>query len=86
MIQTMTHEIGHAMMGNQPSNIGHPDEGAGPAPLRGSQVKERLLYSTNGTPVTARPKRLVKAEWEEMRLWLIQRVEDPFRTNPGTFQ
>ncbi|MES2474923.1 MAG: hypothetical protein V4640_04015 [Verrucomicrobiota bacterium] len=74
--QTIAHEIGHILAGN-----GHPDKDDGPAPLKGTDRKQRLLHSGDGLNRefgdsyirTARGHRLVKKEWDAAELWLSQR-------------
>lgn len=86
VIHTMAHEVGHVMMGNDEENVGHPDEKTGPAPLPDSRVNERLMLSGKKTPLSATPKRLVKAEWDAIQAWLIVQAGRDGRTSPSSFQ
>lgn len=69
-MHNISHEIGHILIGP-----GHPDSilYPGPAPLRGTNLKERLMasggMSGNATALT-QGKLLVKGEWDEAEIWL----------------
>ncbi len=66
VLHTIAHEIGHIFIG-----YGHPNEGAGPAPLPGSDHAQRLMFTKQiGNQF---PRRFVKGEWDAADLWLEAR-------------
>ena len=66
---TAAHEIGHIFFGE-----GHPNQGSGPAPLPGTDQRDRLMYSAE--IMGARPNvKTVKGEWDAADL-NIQELKD----------
>jgi hypothetical protein len=63
-MRTTAHEMGHLII-----KYGHPDDGAGAAPLPGTDHNERLMRS-GGSKAILRGNRLVKGEWDEAEVWL----------------
>lgn len=72
LLHTVAHEIGHCILGE-----GHPDEGTGPAALKGllpkSAVQERLMVSGLRKRRPNFGCRLVKGEWDAAETWLKAR-------------
>lgn len=64
---TITHEIGHIICG-----LGHPDQDSGPAPLPGTNHRERLMVSGLPGKIIS-GTRLVKGEWDEAEAWFKNR-------------
>jgi hypothetical protein len=65
----MAHEIGHIIVAS-----GHPDQGDLPAPLPGTDLKKRLMYSQQASEPPNR-QQLVKAEWDAAEVWLSSNVD-----------
>jgi hypothetical protein len=77
LLHEIAHEIGHVIIGN-----GHPDDltdngtHAGEAPLKGTNVLERLMFSDETVKKNAGKldrNLLVKKEWDEAEKWLSAR-------------
>lgn len=75
-LQVIAHEIGHCIVG-----VGHPDQGAGIAPLKGllplNAVNERLMVSGEKTRRPNFGCRLVKGEWDMAEIWLHTNIDTP---------
>jgi len=65
-LQTLAHEIGHAMIGG-----GHPNQNLGPAPLPGTPHQQRLMFSHYAK---GERRLLVKGEWDKIETWLKARA------------
>ena len=81
LVQTIAHEVGHIVI-----EYGHPDQkdDPGPAPLLGTDHKQRLMHSgdglgsgTVGNAVwqAARGTRLVKGEWDAAEKWMKKVID-----------
>jgi hypothetical protein len=69
VLDTIAHEIGHLIIMD-----GHPDEGAGAAPLPGTTHSLRLMAS--GTKRSPNGDLMVKGEWDAAESWLKSREND----------
>lgn len=67
---TVAHEIGHVLVGFE-----HPDEGGGRAPLKGTDLRRRLMCSGFWRE-PAISKILVKKEWDAAEEWLNATIKD----------
>lgn len=71
VMHTMAHEMGHVIIGD-----GHPDDAdegynGGPAPLLGTNRRDRLMVAGGGPLRAILPgTRLVKGEWDAAEVWL----------------
>lgn len=70
VVNTITHEIGHIMIGK-----GHPDQGGGPAPLDSSALHPRRVMCS-GSARAPDGRLLLKAEWDAAESWLKSRPND----------
>jgi hypothetical protein len=83
LCSTIAHEIGHYIIG-----LGHPDEGAGPAPLLIGPTFEgepdpsnRIMCS--GLKRVPGARLLVKGEWDAAEMWLKDNADVRFRRQNG---
>jgi hypothetical protein len=73
MLFAIAHEIGHVIIGP-----GHPDQGDGSAPLPGTALVERLMFSVIDSKVASGAldkNLLVKGEWDAADEWLVGNVD-----------
>ena len=65
LLHTLAHEVGHVMIGS-----GHPNQGEGAAPLKGSATHKRLMHAATVFYPPGQRELLVKKEWDKIEGWL----------------